>query len=62
MINASIQHISSDTEYDNLVVETKEHVDVTSSALLGTRAVFYQIPREEIQGIADKLNKWLEAN
>jgi len=60
MIQAQIQHISSDTngEYDNLSIETKDMVTMTSSPL-GTRVVFYEASREKIQAVADTLNEWL---
>ena len=60
MIQAQIQHISSDTngEYDNLSIETKDMVTMTSSPL-GTRVVFYQASRKDIQTVADTLNEWL---
>ena len=60
MIEVKVQHLYSGEEYDNLSVETKGMVTMTSSSL-GTRVVFYEARREDIQGIADELNKWLGA-
>ena len=63
MIQAEIQHISSNTngEYDNLRIETKTLVTMTSSTY-GTDVVFYQACREDIQTVADTLNEWLGRN
>ena len=63
MIQAEIQHISSDTgeEYDNLSIETKDMVTMTSSTY-GSDVVFYQASREDVQAVADKLNEWLGRN
>jgi len=65
MIKAEIQHISSDTngEYNNLKLSTKDLMTaMTNSRACGTEICFYQTPREDIQGIVDKLNAWLEVN
>ena len=61
MIQAQIQHISSDTggEYDNLKLETKALVSMMTRSPGGTEVVFYQASREKIQAVADTLNEWL---